>query len=79
MAAWRVLSRFGARFEADLQVALLEGAGIPVLVRGAETGIFGPGFAGATASGVTVLVPEDSFERAREVIGATGLDPDARA
>jgi hypothetical protein len=55
--------------EADLDIGLLEGAGIPVLVKGPPTGIFGPGFAGPTADGVTVLVPEECLTAARQVLG----------
>jgi hypothetical protein len=74
MAEWTVLKQFAARFEADLPLALLEDAGIPVFVRGPETGIFGPGFAGATAAGVTILVHEEDLERAQDVIDAASAE-----
>jgi hypothetical protein len=34
------------------------------------TGIFGPGFAGATARGVDVLVLSDAVDAAREILGS---------
>lgn len=68
MSDWARIREYGARFEADIHASMLESAGIPVLVKGSETGIFGPGFAGATALGVELLVPADLLEEAREVI-----------
>lgn len=61
--------RFAAVWEAELAVARLEAAGIPALIRGNDiVGIFGPGFAGATARGVDVLVPLAALEAAREIL-----------
>lgn len=78
MSDWAFLKRYAARIEADLQIGLLEDAGIPVLVRGPETGIFGPGFSGATTAGVTVFVPAERVDEAREVLGEdTSWDPDS--
>lgn len=65
---WVPLADFAAGYEADLAATLLRSAGIPVLVRGPEIGIFGPGFAGATTRGVTLLVPAECVEEAREVL-----------
>ncbi len=45
-------------------------SGARYLVRGSETGIFGPGFAGATTAGVTLPVPERDLERAKSIIDA---------
>lgn len=71
---WVRLREYGGRFEADLDLATLDEAGIPVVVKGPATGIFGPGFAGATPLGVTVFVPEEALEAAREILGLEGND-----
>jgi hypothetical protein len=47
---------------------VLEAADIPVAVLNDRTGVFGPGFAGASHLGVTVLVPADRFEEALELL-----------
>jgi hypothetical protein len=65
---WVALAEYGSRLEADFVNGILEEAGIPVLVKGPITGVFGPGFAGATAEGVTLFVPKDRLEDARDLI-----------
>jgi len=65
---WKRIAEFGSQVEADVAVSRLEAAGIPVLVKGPETGIFGPGISGPTPLGVTVFVPADQLHRAREVL-----------
>ena len=66
---WVPVATYGAGFEADLAVARLEAAGILAVARGNDiTGIFGPGFGGATARGVAVLVPSDAVDAAREIL-----------
>lgn len=65
---WQKVATFAAQYEADLAVARLEAAGIPVLVKGPTAGIFGPGQMGPTALGVTVFVPADQLRRAKEVL-----------
>lgn len=65
---WAKAASFKASFEADLARQQLESEGIPVALLGDATGIFGPGFMGATPRGVTVLVPSDRVEEARELI-----------
>lgn len=63
---WRVLATYASGFEADLAMAQLEAAEIPAVRDSNDTvGIFGPGFQGATARGVTVRVPADALEEAR--------------
>jgi hypothetical protein len=50
-------------------VEQLKSAGIEAVSRGVDiTGIFGPGFQGATARGVDVLVPQDRLAEARELL-----------
>lgn len=65
---WTLLREFAAQFEADLAVGVLERNGVPVRVDGAPVGIFGPGFSGATSSGVRVLVPDDRVDEAKELL-----------
>ena len=68
---WRVLATYASGFEADLAMALLEAAQIPAVRDSNDTvGIFGPGFQGATAHGVTVRVPAADLEDARAAVGA---------
>jgi hypothetical protein len=66
---WRVLATYVSGFEADIAIAQLESAQIPAIRDNNDTvGIFGPGFQGATARGVTVLVPISEFENARAAV-----------
>lgn len=63
------LTNFATALEADIFVEQLKSMGIAALSRGVDiTGIFGPGFQGATARGVDVLVPEDQADEARELL-----------
>jgi len=65
---WQKVATYSAQYEADLAVARLEAAGIPVLVKGPTTGIFGPGQMGPTALGLSVFVPADQLLHAKEVL-----------
>ena len=65
---WRKVAVFPAEPGAEMARQLLETAGIPVAVLNDRTGIFGPGFAGASHLGVTVLVPGDRLEEAIELL-----------
>jgi len=68
-SGWRVLATYASGFEADLAIAQLEAAEIPALRDGNDSvGIFGPGFQGATARGVTVRVPAAALEEARAAV-----------
>jgi hypothetical protein len=67
---WIQVATFAAPFEADIAVARLEAAGILAVTRGNDVvGLFGPGFGGASARGVDVLVPSDAAGAALEVLG----------
>jgi hypothetical protein len=73
---WVQLREYAGRFEADLDIGLLEEAGIPVVVKGPATGIYGPGFAGPTAAGVRVFVREVDLVEAIQVLGLpSGEEP----
>lgn len=65
---WTLVAEYGAGYEADLATSMLEAADIPVLRKGPETGIFGPGFSGTTALGVQLFVPRSRLEDARIVL-----------
>jgi hypothetical protein len=59
---------FAAEPEAELARQQLEANDIPVAVLNDRTGIFGPGFAGRSHLGVTVLVPAEQVNEARELL-----------
>lgn len=66
---WRVLATYASGFEADVAMAQLETANIPAVRDNNDTvGIFGPGFQGATARGVTVRVPASALDDARAIV-----------
>ncbi|CAN5641988.1 hypothetical protein BH23GEM6_BH23GEM6_19160 [soil metagenome] len=71
---WMLLASYDFGYEADFAEAMLKGAGIPVVVKGREAGIWGPGFAGPTSQGLSVWVPQTQVEEAREL-----LQPDSEA
>lgn len=68
MSDWMPVKEYGALFEAEMAKQRLEQSGIPVLLKGPITGAFGPGFAGATAQGVTLLVPDEHHDAAVELL-----------
>jgi len=65
---WTKAAVFAAAPEAELARQQLEAEGIPVALLNDQTGIFGPGFAGPSALGVTVMVPAELVHEARELI-----------
>lgn len=65
---WRKAAVFAAEPEAELARQQLETARIPVILMSDRTGIFGPGFVGSSHLGITVVVPADLLEEARELI-----------
>lgn len=68
-SAWVKLATYASALEADVVVSRLEAAEIPAVSRGNDiVGIFGPGFQGATAKGVDVLVPAAALDDARELL-----------
>jgi hypothetical protein len=68
-ANWVQLREYSSRFDADLDIGLLEEAGIPVMTKGPSAGIYGPGFAGPTPVGLRVFVREEDLTDAVETIG----------
>lgn len=68
MSEWMVVKEYAALFEAELDQQMLEQSGIPAMLKGPMTGAFGPGFAGATAQGVSLSVPNDRYDEAVELL-----------
>lgn len=69
MATLIKLTNFATALEAEMFVERLKSAGIVAMSRGVDiTGIFGPGFQGATARGVDVLVSQEQAAEARELL-----------
>ena len=67
-SSWTNIATFGTRLEADIAKATLEQAGVLVLLRGEQTGMFGPGFPGWAPGGATVAVPNAEVTRAMELL-----------
>lgn len=65
---WTLLTTCDFGYEADMAEATLSEAGIPVLVKGREAGIWGPGFVGAPSQGLSVWVPLERLQEARAVV-----------
>lgn len=67
-SGWTPLATYDYGHEVDFVEARLTEAGIPVLVKGREPGIWGPVFAGATSQGLSLWVPEDRLADARDLL-----------
>lgn len=65
---WTALASYEFGYEVDFAERTLEEAGIPVLVKGRESGIWGPGFAGPTSQGLSIWVPAECLSEARALI-----------
>ena len=66
---WVACREFGNEIEASIAVAILDGAGIPAIVRSNDSvGLFGSAFQGFSAFGVTLLVPSSALEAARTTL-----------
>lgn len=74
MSDWVAVKEYAALFMAELDKQMIELSGIPVMLKGPLTGAFGPGFAGPTTQGVTLLVPEPHYEAAAELLGESDAD-----
>jgi hypothetical protein len=67
---WVRLVNFRTAWEAESLVEQLRSAGLHAMTKNNDTGIFGPGFAGATPRGVDVMVTSDGLAPARDVLAA---------
>jgi hypothetical protein len=78
-SGWRVLATYASGLEADIAMARLEAAEIPVVRDSNDSvGILGPGFQGATARGFTVRVPAAALEDARATLSLADGPPNER-
>lgn len=69
MSGWVAVRHYAGLIQAEMDQQLLRGAGVPSMLDGPITGVFGPGFTGATAQGVRLLVPADRIDEAHELLG----------
>jgi hypothetical protein len=68
-ARWVACREFGNELEASIAVAILDGSGIPAVIRSNDSiGLFGPAFQGFSSHGVTVMVPSPALEAARTAL-----------
>jgi hypothetical protein len=75
---WVPVASYGVVYQADFARATLECAGIPAQVLGGDhVAIFGPGWAGLTLRELTLLVPAECYEEARELLGYDEDDADS--
>ena len=65
---WALLASFDFGYEADFAESAIAAAGIPVVVKGREAGIWGPGFAGPSSQGLSLWVPKTCLKEARELL-----------
>ena len=77
-SAWVACQQFGSELEASIAVAILDGSGIPAIIRSNDSvGLFGSAFQGFSAMGVTLLVPSSALSAARTVLAlARPVDDD---
>ena len=69
MSTWVKLTNVATALEADMLVEHLRAARIQAVARGNDiTGIFGPGFGGATARGVDVFVASIHLHTAKQIL-----------
>ena len=75
---WVPVATYGMVYEAEFARATLARAGIPALVQGTEhVAIFGPGWMGPSNRGITVMVPRECLDEAREVLAPVEDDESA--
>ena len=66
---WVAVTEYGAVYEAEIAAGRLESAGILCRIdRRGAAGIFGLGHSGSSVRGVTLYVPEDLLNEAREAL-----------
>ena len=65
---WVKIATFATGLEADMARTAIEEAGIPVLVRGNQIGLFGAGFQGLHLGGIQLHVPASAAHAARDLI-----------
>jgi hypothetical protein len=66
---WVPCRQYGSELEASIGVAILDGSGIPAIIRSNDSvGLFGSAFQGFSAMGVTLLVPSAALAAARTAL-----------
>jgi hypothetical protein len=66
---WVKCSDYGSELEASIAVAVLDGAGIPAIIRSNDSvGLFGSAFQGYSAMGVSLMVPSAALAAAKTVL-----------
>ncbi len=78
---WVMIATYQGQYLAEIPLQTLKAAGIPVRTEGEETGIWGPGFAGAGLRGFQIWVRESDVEEASELLeldlAEEGDDPES--
>jgi hypothetical protein len=68
---WVHLANFATLWEAESLVEQLRSGGLHAVTKGNDiVGIVGPGFSGATARGIDVMVTSDGLAAARDILNA---------
>ena len=70
---WTAVGSFATGLDADIARELLIASGIPVMMHGEQTGLFGPGFQGWVPGGVGLAVPRAHAKQAREILDARAV------
>jgi hypothetical protein len=76
LVGWTKIRVFPSRLEAEAVGNALENQGIPVLMKGDDLGIFGPGHSWATPQGVSLWVPTEHLEEVRELLSCLFPPPE---
>jgi hypothetical protein len=69
MGEFVVFQNYGSTVEAEMHAEILREAGIAAILQAPHQGIFGAGFSGSSVQGVTLMVREEDFDRAADLIG----------
>ena len=66
---WVACHQYGSELEASIGVAILDGSGIPAIIRSNDSvGLFGSAFQGFSAMGVTLMVPSGALAAAQTAL-----------
>lgn len=72
---WVKCQDYGSELEASIAVAILDGSGIPAIIRSNDSvGLFGSSFQGFSAMGVSLMVPSAALSAARTVLALAAQD-----
>jgi hypothetical protein len=65
---WVELTSCQQLYQAEMLAQILGDAGIPTLAQGPQAGVFGYGFGASTPQGISLRVPADRLDQAREIL-----------